>query len=401
MINRKRLDLFRALFFDGPTTIKFALGVMVGMAFSISVILSTMGLMDGFDRALKLGLKKSVGDMTMHSRNGFFRLDEGIKQKFQSVKITSLSALVQTESFLIYEDESRGVMVKGVDDSYGVVVKLPLKLSLGEVAIGAEIAKINNIKIGDEVVLAFGRGNINLKSMPALERFKVSEIINHGIYQKDARLVYARLEDIQRVLELKDRVNLVSFNIQSTAKDDEENIEQIEQALPRLREVFGVDFYFKPYWKEFTSLIEAVKVEKFMISLILQLVVVISIFNILAFIIFINEKKSKELFLFKALGLSKEGMNSIWLRLVFLMWSASCLLSIIFVQIFKNILLHLSFFELPAEIYYMPRIELYLTWSDYALVFVLALVWIVLITFYLLRKLKQKNLLEGLRQEFA
>ena len=260
-------------------------------------------------------------------------------------------------------------------------------------AIGAEIAKINNIKIGDEVVLAFGRGNINLKSMPALERFKVSEIINHGIYQKDARLVYARLEDIQRVLELKDRVNLVSFNIQYSAKDDEENIEQIEKSRPRLREVFGGDFYFKPYWKEFTSLIEAVKVEKFMISLILQLVVVISIFNILAFIIFINEKKSKELFLFKALGLSKEGMNSIWLRLVFLMWSASCLLSIVFVQIFKNILLHLSFFELPAEIYYMPRIELYLTWSDYTLVFVLALVWIVL--------MKQKNLLEGLRQEFA
>lgn len=401
MIERKRLDLFRALFFDSPTTIKFAIGVMVGMAFSISVILSTMGLMDGFDRALKLGLKKSVGDMTMHSRNGFFKLDDGLANKFQSLKVSSYSALVQTESFLIFDNESRGVMVKGIDESYAGVVKLPLKLSFGEVAIGAEIAKINNIKIGDEVVMAFGRGNINLKSMPALERFKVSEIINHGIYQKDARIVYARLEDIQRILELKDRVNLVSFNIHSIAFNDEENIEQIEKALPQIRETFGSDFYFKPYWKEFTSLIEAVKVEKFMISLILQLVVVISIFNILAFIIFINEKKSKELFLFKALGLSREGMNSIWLRLVLIMWSASCLLSVVFVQIFKNILLHLSLFELPAEIYYMPRIELYLTWFDYLIVFTLALVWIMLITFYLLKKLKQKNLLEGLRQEFA
>jgi ABC-type lipoprotein release transport system permease subunit len=255
--------------------------------------------------------------------------------------------------------------------------------------------------IGDEIVMAFGRGNINLKSMPALERFRVSEIISHGIYQKDARLVYVRLEDVQRILELKDRVNLISFNIPSSANNDDENIEQIEKALPLIRENFGSDFYFKPYWKEFTSLIEAVKVEKFMISLILQLVVVISIFNILAFIIFINEKKSKELFLFKALGLSKEGMNSIWLRLVLIMWSASCLLSVLFVQIFKNILLHLSLFELPAEIYYMPRIELYLTWFDYLVVFALALVWIMLITFYLLKKLKQKNLLEGLRQEFA
>ncbi len=361
-----------------------------------------MGIMDGFEHALKMGLKKSVGDVSMHSRNGFFIIDEKLKNKFSKQLIQNYSGLVQTESFLIFNEESHGVLVKGIDDHYAEVVSLPLKLQSGEAAIGSEIAKINQIKVSDEIVLAFGRGNAEVKSMPALLRFKVSSIINHGIYQKDSRMVYIRLDEIQKILELKNKVNMISFNVPINPKSAQgEEIKMIESSLPLFRRYFGEDFYFKPYWREFSSLIDAVKIEKVMISLILQMVVVISIFNILAFIIFINEKKSKELFLFKALGMSKKAMSDLWIQLVFLIWFLSCLLSLVFVQIFKFALLKLSLFELPSEIYTMPRIELYLTAKDYLFVFALALLWILIITYYLLRKIKQKSLLEGLRQEFA
>jgi ABC-type lipoprotein release transport system permease subunit len=397
----QRFKLFLLLFLDTPGTIKFAGGVLVGMAFSIAVILSTMGMMDGFDRALKIGLKKSAGEVVMSSHNGsFFQLNKDLKDKFKSQKIDHYSALVQTESFLIFNEESRGVLVRGIDDSYSEVVELPLGLEKDEVAIGSEIAKINSIHVGEEIVLAFAKGNDGMKSMPALERFKVKRIINHGVYQKDSRLVYVKLSRLQEILGLGNYVNMISLNLPNKPfyRDD---IEKIESQLPILRTVFEGDYNFKPYWREFSSLIEAVKVEKVMISLILQMIVVISIFNILAFIIFINEKKAKELFLFKALGLSKKAMSDLWMKLVLLIWGLSCVLSMIFVQIFKFALLKLPFFELPSEIYSMPRIELYLTVKDYLFVFALALVWVLLITYYLLRRLKQKSLLEGLRQEFA
>lgn len=402
-MNSQRFKLFLTLFLDNSSTIKFAIGVIVGMAFSIAVILSTMGIMDGFVGALKHGLKKSTGDVSMHSRSGFFILDDDIRHKFDQKKITAFSALVQTESFLIFEDDSRGILVKGIDDSYSEVVGLPLQLAKGEAAIGVEIAKINNIKLGDEIVLAFAKGNNQLKSMPALERFRVSKIINHGVYQKDARMVYIRLDEVQRILELKNRVNMINFNVPQSKKgsDSQNDLKNIELNLTLLRQTFGPDYFFKPYWREFSSLLEAVQVEKVMISVVLQMIVVISIFNILAFIIFINEKKSKELFLFKALGLSKKAMSDLWFKLVLMIWALSCLGSIILVEIFKIALLKLPFFELPGEIYFMPRIELYLSLKDYLLVFAGALVWILIITYYLLRRLKQKSLLEGLRQEFA
>lgn len=400
-MKNQRFKLFLTLFLDNSTTIKFAVGVLVGMAFSIAVILSTIGIMDGFQRALKIGLKKSVGEVVMNSQGGsFFKLNETLIGQLREQKIKDFAGVVQTESFLIYDEDSRGVLVRGIDDTYSKVVNIPFNLLENEVAIGSEIAKIHKINIGDEVVLAFAKGNAGLKSMPTLERFKVSLIVNHGVYQKDSRMVYLKLTSLQRVLELGNFVNMVSLNFPSDSKYTDD-IAKIENNIPILRKKIGAEYHFKPYWREFAPLLEAVKVEKVMISLILQMVVVISIFNILAFIIFINEKKSKELFLFKALGLSKKAMSDLWMKLVFSIWFLACVLSLLFVEFFKILLLKLSLFELPSEIYVMPRIELYLTWSDYFIVFSLTLVWVMIITYYLLRRLKQKSLLAGLRQEFA
>ncbi len=393
--------LFLMLFLDHPTSKKFLVGVWVGLAFSIAVILSTIGIMDGFERALRHGLKNSSGDVIMQSRYGFFLMSDRLKEKLDEENIKTFSAFVQTESFMIFNDESRGVLIKGVDESYGKVVGLPLDLSPMSVAIGSEISRINHVEVGDEIVLAFGKGGAEFKNMPALSRFKVERIITHGVHQKDARMIYMRLDDIQRIQGLGTKINTIALNVERPNLTGDNDLKLIENKLGDLRLKFEPDFYFKPYWREFSSLIEAVQAEKVLISLILQLIVVISVFNVLAFIYFINEKKAKELFLFKALGLSRKAMNHLWLKLVFGIWVASSILAMIFVQFFRFLLLNMPFFELPAEIYHMPRIDLFLSWEDYALVFVLALVWILLITYYLLRKLKNKSLLEGLRQEFV
>jgi ABC-type lipoprotein release transport system permease subunit len=389
-----KFKLFFMLFADNKSTLRFLVGVIAGLAFSIAVILATMGIMDGFVRSLNHGLKNSTGDATMQSRNGFFVLTPKIEENLKNCGISQYSGLVQTESFLIVNEESSGVLVKGIEPQYKNIVELPfVDLNFNDVVIGSEIAKLHHLKRGDELVLAFGRGNQEIKSLPLLVRLKIAQIIHHGVYQKDSRLVYMRLDEIQKILEFNKKINLVAMNIGDK--------EKIELKLTQLRELLGHEFYFKPYWKEFSSLLEAVKVEKVMISLILQLVVIISVFNILAMIIFINEKKSKELFLFKALGVSQKSMGHLWLELVMVIWGMACILSVFFIEFFKLLLAKLWLFELPSEVYYMPRLQLFLSWKDYAFVFILALVWIFIITYLLLKKLKKKSLLEGLRQEFA
>jgi len=394
--------LIRSLFLESKSSRKFLLGVVLGFGFSISVILSTMGLMDGFDLALKQGLKKSHGDLTISSLNGFFNPAKLKDQTDHLIQVKDFSSLVQIESFLSFDDQSRGVILRGVDQFYSTTVGQNIHLNSGEVSIGKEIATSFNIKIGDEIVLTLINGNKNFQSLPGLYRFKVKTIIDHGIYQKDSRLVYLNIDEVQNILDLRGKVNLVTLNLASLNNEIDQNyLSAIQLAKKALDRELKNEFRVKPFWKEYDSLIEAVQVEKVMIGLILQLVVVISIFNILAFIMFINEQKAKEIFLIKALGVSQKRFVEVWFKLISFIWMISLVVAIGLVNLFQLGLKYLPFFELPAEVYYMPRLSLHLTWQSYLIVFFGSFVWLNLITWFLFRRLKKKSLLEGLRQEFS
>lgn len=392
--------LFYSLFFDQVSSRRFVIGVWIGLAFSIAIILSTIGIMDGFEKALREGLKLSSGEITIQSQAGFYGMNGDILKVLEENPIRNFSQTIQTESFLITEEEAKGVVVRGIDDTFGEVVGLNLNLRDDQVIIGSELAKLYQIKKGDEVVLAFAKGANEFKNMPSLHRFLVHDIVEHGVYQKDLRTVYVHLNQVQDIIGVGDKINLLVLNTTKAAARTDEH-KHIENVIRYLKGQLEGDFIIRPYWREFSSLIEAAQAEKFMISIILQLIVVISVFNVLAFIYFINETKSKELFLFKALGFSKKAISNIWMKFVLLMWIAACLLAMVMVAIFKILLLKLPFLQLPAEIYQLPRLEMIISIEEYLIVFALALVWILIITFFFMRKMKKTSLLEGLRQEFA
>jgi ABC-type lipoprotein release transport system permease subunit len=99
------------------STLKFALGVLLGLAFSIAVILSTVGIMDGFEESLKKNLRKAEGDVVVYAKSSFFEVSE-IEEQLDSKLISVQAPYLQTEGFFISEDESQGVLVKGIQQNF-------------------------------------------------------------------------------------------------------------------------------------------------------------------------------------------------------------------------------------------------------------------------------------------
>ena len=156
-----------------------------------------------------------------------------------------------------------------------------------------------------------------------------------------------------------------------------------------------------PFWREFAPLLEAVEVEKLVITLILQLVVVIAIFNVLAFVTFIGQQKAGDIFLFQALGASKKNVTRGWLILLGAIWLVSCLLASGFAAAFEWAMLHMDFLELPGKIYSLGRIQVVLSPTSYAVTFFLAFLWLMGLSWPELRRLQRKSLLSRLRLEFS
>ncbi len=257
-----------------------------------------------------------------------------------------------------------------------------------------------NLTIGDEVALAFGNGNESSEELPGLRLFKIADIITHGIYQKDLRFVYLDRKDVADQINVQDRVNQLIISYQAPTVPLK-SLEILKKTQDDLRRNLDVNFQVKPFWSEYSFLIEAVKVEKFSISLILQLIVVVAVFNILAFVIYIMEKKSQEFFFLRAIGLSLNRISHFWFLIILSIWALSCLGAYFLTEVFNWGLQHLTFLKMPGEIYVLSGLSLKLDLLDYFLVYFLSLLWIFLAGFMAYIRIRRRTIIQGLRQEFS
>jgi ABC-type lipoprotein release transport system permease subunit len=393
------LKLLGHLIFLDKSSVRFVVGIILGLAFSMTTILGTIGIMDAFVFNLRSALKDSSGDVLIQSRYGFFHFDKALQDKLKMETINSYTKVIKSQGFLINEGNSKGVMIFGIDlESYNQVTGQNIKISKDEMAIGYELSERMEAKIGDYLVLGLASGNNEMKDLPQLKRIKIGQIIKHTIFQKDSRMLYVDSSLLSEMIKLeKNKYN--SVMVQVKRSDDTEDV--IDDVVIRLRNEVGYDFVVRPYWQEYGAFVKAIKAEKIMIGLILQLIVAISVVNILAFIIFLNEKRSREIFLFKALGMGQRKFASIWLCMVTLLWAAACVVALMMVYLLKLFLDHFTYFEKLREIYNLSNLSLLIGPFEYTLVFGLALLWVLLTAWWGLSRMKRKSLLEGLRKEFA
>ncbi|WPU64683.1 ABC transporter permease [Peredibacter starrii] len=385
----------------GRSAGKILLATVFSFTFSIAVILCTFGLMDGFDHLLKSGLRHSSGDIILTNRRGFFPVTAELKEKIDSVKPIAVTPVIQTEAFALHGDSSKGVLVRGIEeDSFSKTTGLKVKVPSGSVVIGEELAKQFKVKVGDEIALTFGRGNEAASSLPTIKLFQISSLVKHGIYQKDLRFVYLNRADLAELLGLGNKVNQVILSVKDVNKPLE-NLDDIEASRQKLRLEVSSDYLVRPFWNEYSFLIEAVKVEKFSISLILQLIVVVAVFNIIAFVIYIMEKKAQDFFFLRAVGMSLSSLTRFWFISVIIIWAVSCVGAYIASHIFNWGLQNLWFLQIPGEIYVLSSLNIRLDLMAYVTVYAVSLLWILIAAFGGYLRMRNKPIIQGLRQEFS
>lgn len=389
---RSFYSLFKIIM-DGKASKRFFVGAVLSFSFSVAVILCTVGLMDGFELTLRSGLKNATGDLVLYNKDTFFnqkKILELIPKQFQTTSV------IEVEAFAIFNEMSKGVIAKGIDSkTFTDITKLKVAPKDNRAAIGRELARSMKLKEGDEMVLALSTLRSSDIGGPELVPVMVGEIISHGIYEKDLRFVYLDHHFLRKALSVNDTA--ANRMLIKLPMEDEKKLDQISDEL---NEKFPPGYIVEPYWKEFETLLKAVEVEKFSITLILQLIVIVAVFNVIAFIFFINEKKSQDFFLLRAVGLSLKDLIRFWVGMVFLIWAASMMASFVLAKLFDYLLQNLTFLQIPGDVYVLSTLKLSLEISDFMVVYGISLLWILCLCFIGILRLRKKSILSGLRQEF-
>ena len=398
MINEVRLNFIKILRLDKKIGM-FLLWVAFGLGFSMSVILSTIGLMEGFERDLLSALKKSNGDFSV---NGSFSSgDVELIKKHLLKKYPSLTtkSFLKSEVFLVGKRElSKGAVILSTDfkeNKLFALRNLSTNPGSGEAIVGEDLGKELKLNVGDSFRVLMRQNDSNGFS---IRNFKVADYFKTNLYEKDSRFVYIDIDEFSSHEETVFNHLIFDFNFPYDSFSlQKERIEVVNDELY----AFDENLYAVPYWDDYATLIDAVEIEKNSILLVLQIIVVVSVFNLVSFLIFFREKKIKELFTLHALGLSPREINRIWFKLSTVLWLCAVVVSNILVLVFGKILVLISENIMPKNIYHLGTINLYLSLENYVVVYTASLCWIFLMTFLLVRKFRADSLLRGLRQQYA
>ena len=387
-------SLFKIIL-DHKSSKRFLVATIGSFSFSIAVILATIGLMDGFEFSLKKALAGSNGDIKFSVKEDFFYLDDELKKHLSIPEIKSFGLTLQIESFAIVEEESRGVLIRGVEPDYFTnEVGLDLSNLGAGVYVGVEMQKKFHLKKGDYITFAFGSQKAKNQGAALLQSFEITGFVSHGVYEKDLRFIYIDKETLIHTLGYKSKTSnlgIIKLN----------NFSHIEKVIKSLKAQEFERFNFMPYWSEFDVLLDAVAVEKKSMSLILQLIVIVAILNVIGFVFYISETKAQDFFMLRALGLNNKSYRSFWYLLLGGIWIFAALIAYFLVEFFNNVILKLPFLKIPGDIYVLSELKVILDPFDYLYVYGISFVWILVIGFMTLKRLEKKTLVSGLRQEFS
>jgi len=272
------------------------LGVAVGVA-ALIIVISVMG---GFDENLQEKIVGTYSHIEVVSDYGMQPSAELANKILKTRHVKAVSFFLNGQALLRYGGSVTGVMVKGINPKDEVKVgKLAQyikegSLDLGDngIAIGSELAAKLNARPGDEIALMApspARG-----AAGEWKKFKVTGLFTSGMYDYDTNVVYAGMPGAQQLLGAKDLASGLSVRV-----DDLFNVAEVKG---QLQEKLGLPFVVRTWIDSNRNFLEALKLEKTVVFLIVTLTIMVACFNITATLIMTVLEKTKDIGILKAIG---------------------------------------------------------------------------------------------------
>ena len=175
------------------------------------------------------------------------------------------------------------------------------------VIIGVNIAKSLNLNIGDQFkIISADINETILGSIPRIKTYKVGAIFESGMYEYDSSTIFMNFNMAQIHFKYKDNISAIEIFLEDLSKinDVKNNISQL---------LFNNNLYINDWQETNASFIDALKVERTAMFLILTLIILVAAFNVISSMIMLVNDKKKNIALLRTIGMSKSEIMRIFL----------------------------------------------------------------------------------------
>ena len=394
----ERLLINRFLFSkksDGYISI-FSWFSIIGIALGVSAIIIVMSVMNGFRSDLTKRLLGINSHINIYSPINYISPDSLniIENNLENKEYENIFGSVETNGLLIKNSFSRGVLIRGynsIDENHYLFNSISdgklITNSNNHIIIGDSLANSINAKVGDQIKIAIPKSdNTILGNIPRFKTLTISALFDFGLYEYDNNLVFINSNLARKLLILNENY----FNKLEIFIKNPEDVSIIKNKITNTINSNNLNLYSISWLERNSSLINALKVEKNVMFLILTLIIFVASMNIISGLIIFVKEKNKDIGILKTLGLSDNSILKIFFSIGVLIGcigsTAGVIIGIIFtlniqfIQAFLEKLLDTKLFA--EEIYYLSSLPSEIKIQEIILIFMTSIFISILSTIF-------------------
>jgi lipoprotein-releasing system permease protein len=279
---------------------------MMGIALGVTVLITVLSVMNGFDRELRERILGMVPHVSLMAYGGSGLQDwESVAKRLKPFsEIQHLSPVVAGQGMIASQKYTRYVMINGIDPKQEQDTRLMNSMTSGsindlkpgqfDILIGAPLAKQLGVELGDYITLVTPEAALTPAGLiPRFKRFRLVGTFEVG-YDYDTSMAFIDLTDAQKLFKMGDRVTGIQMKLDNLF------------AAPRLKkeiyDYLGGEYSVSDWTRTSGNFFEAVKLEKTLMFLMLILIIAVAAFNILSALVMMVTDKQADIAILRTLG---------------------------------------------------------------------------------------------------
>ena len=387
----------------------------LGIGLGVAALIVVLSVMNGFQKELRtriLGVASHI-QVTGSPRVGGELSDwsKVVQDVARHPLVRAAAPFVQEQGMLSYDQEVRGVMVRGVlPEAEEKVADFEKHMKAGHLAslrpgefgivLGAELAHALHVYPGDKVTLIAPQGMVTPAAiLPRLKQFTVTGIFEVGMFEFDSGLALIHMNDAQLLYRMDERVSGVRLKI-----DDLFSAPRVARELLRF---VDADVFVSDWTRSHANFFRAVAIEKNMMFLILLLIVAVAAFNIVSTLVMTVTDKQADIAILRTMGASPGSVMAVFIVQGIVIGLVGLALGVSGgVALALNVDVAVPFLErllgtqfLAKDVYYITELPSQLRWADVGAISAVSFVLTLLATLYPSWRAARTNPAEALRYE--
>lgn len=286
--------------------ISFISGVsMTGLTLGVMVLIIVLSVMNGFDREMRTRILGMVPHAEISLPGEMTEAETVRKVALQHPLVVGASPYIKTQGMVNGNNRTQGALITGVDpatiDTVSILPEHMVQGSLQEledqsfgVVIGATLARLLNINLGEKLTVYVPEVSVNIASMqPRFKRFTVVGIFKVGA-ELDANLVITHIDDLGKLMLYGGAVDGVQLKTTDLFKAKQVALE-IGRDLSRI-------YYVSDWTRTQGNLFQAIQLEKRLVGLLLFMIIAVAVFNIVSSLVMLVTDKQGEIAVLRTIG---------------------------------------------------------------------------------------------------